>query len=45
MKQERKKQAGKYFIFGVLNTLIGYGLYEVLALTVHKQVTSGHSGL
>ena len=29
-----KQRAGRYFIFGVLNTLIGYGIYEVLALTV-----------
>ncbi|MBR3204323.1 GtrA family protein [Candidatus Saccharibacteria bacterium] len=29
-----KQRAGKYFVFGVLNTLIGYGIYEVLALTV-----------
>ena len=33
-KQEKAKQAGRYFIFGVLNTLINYGMYEALALTV-----------
>ena len=34
MKKERKQQAGKYFIFGVVNTLVNYGLYEALALLV-----------
>lgn len=29
-----KKRAGKYFIFGVINTAIGYGIYEILALTI-----------
>lgn len=32
----KKKQAGKYFIFGVLNTAVSYGIYEVLALTVFR---------
>ncbi len=34
MKKERKKQAGKYFIFGVANTAINYAIFEALALTV-----------
>lgn len=34
MKKERAKQAGKYFVFGVLNTLVNYAVYEALALTV-----------
>ncbi|MBQ6147563.1 GtrA family protein [Candidatus Saccharibacteria bacterium] len=29
-----KKRAEKYFFLGLLNTAIGYGVYEVLALTV-----------
>ncbi len=29
-----KKRAEKYFFLGLLNTAIGYGIYEVLALTV-----------
>lgn len=33
-KQETKKLAGRYFIFGLLNTAIVYAIYEVLALTV-----------
>ena len=33
----KKKRAGKYFVFGVLNTLIGYGVYEILALTIFKE--------
>lgn len=32
--KERKKQVGKYFVFGVLNTAVGYGVYELLALFV-----------
>lgn len=36
MKKENKQRAGKYFIFGVLNTIIGYGLYELFALTVFR---------
>ena len=34
---KRAKQAGKYFIFGVLNTLINYGMYEALALLVFTE--------
>ncbi|MBQ7802619.1 GtrA family protein [Candidatus Saccharibacteria bacterium] len=36
MAKEVKKgeRAGKYFIFGVINTLIVYGIYEILALTI-----------
>jgi len=37
MKKEKKKQAGKYFIFGLLNTAINYGMYELLALLVFTQ--------
>ena len=29
-----KKRAEKYFFLGILNTVIGYGIYEILALTV-----------
>lgn len=37
-KDHRKaKQAGKYFVFGVLNTVINYGMYEALALLVFKE--------
>lgn len=36
MKKEKKKQAGKYLIFGILNTVINYGVYEFLALLVFK---------
>ena len=36
MKKQQKLRAGKYFVFGVLNTLIAYGVYELLALTVFK---------
>lgn len=32
----KKKQAGKYFVFGMTNTIIGYAIYEVLALTVFR---------
>lgn len=31
---EKTKQKGKYLIFGVLNTVINYGMYEALALLV-----------
>ncbi|MBR3320119.1 GtrA family protein [Candidatus Saccharibacteria bacterium] len=31
-KTEKKKTAGKYLIFGILNTLIKYGIYEALVL-------------
>ena len=31
-RQSKKKTAGKYLIFGVLNTVIKYGVYEALAL-------------
>lgn len=31
-----KARTGKYFIFGVTNTLITYGVYEILALTIFK---------
>lgn len=31
-KTEKKKTAGKYLIFGILNTVIKYGVYEALAL-------------
>ena len=34
---EKTKQKGKYFIFGVLNTVINYGMYEALALLVFKE--------
>lgn len=33
-EHKKAKQAGKYFIFGVLNTAINYGMYEALALLV-----------
>ena len=33
---ERTKQKGKYFIFGLLNTGINYGVYEALALLAFK---------
>ena len=33
---EKTKQKGKYLIFGVLNTVINYGMYEALALLVFK---------
>ena len=32
----KKKRAGKYLVFGVLNTIIGYVVYETLALTVFR---------
>lgn len=32
----KKKRAGKYLVFGVLNTIIGYAIYETLALTVFR---------
>ena len=31
---EKTKQKGKYFVFGLLNTGINYGIYEALALLV-----------
>ena len=31
---EKTKQKGKYFVFGLLNTAINYGIYEALALLV-----------
>ncbi|MBR3594733.1 GtrA family protein [Candidatus Saccharibacteria bacterium] len=34
---DKTKQKGKYFIFGVLNTVINYGMYEALALLVFKE--------
>ncbi len=34
---EKTKQKGKYLIFGVLNTVINYGMYEALALLVFKE--------
>lgn len=34
---EKTKQKGKYFIFGLLNTGINYGIYEVLALLVFTE--------
>ena len=30
----RTKQAGKYFVFGVANTVINYAIYEALALMI-----------
>ncbi len=33
---DKTKQKGKYFVFGLLNTVINYGMYEVLALLVFK---------
>lgn len=36
-EHKKAKQAGKYFIFGVLNTVINYGMYEALALLVFKE--------
>lgn len=34
---EKTKQKGKYFIFGLLNTGINYGIYEALALLVFTE--------
>lgn len=34
MSERKKRKFGRYFIFGVLNTAINYGMYEVLALTI-----------
>lgn len=34
MASEKMKQKGRYLIFGILNTGINYGMYEVLALLV-----------
>ncbi len=31
-----KKRATRYFFLGLLNTAIGYGIYEVLALTIFR---------
>ena len=33
---DKTKQKGKYFVFGLLNTVINYGIYEILALLVFK---------
>lgn len=43
-----KKRAEKYFFLGLLNTAIGYGVYEVLALTVFRSqlpIAAGISGV
>ena len=34
---DKTKQKGKYFVFGLLNTGINYGIYEALALLVFKE--------
>ena len=34
---EKTKQKGRYFVFGILNTVINYGMYEALALLVFKE--------
>lgn len=34
---EKTKQKGKYLVFGVLNTIINFGMYEALALTLFKE--------
>lgn len=34
---EKTKQKGKYFVFGVLNTVINYGMYEALALLIFRE--------
>ncbi len=33
---DKTKQKGKYFVFGVLNTVINFGMYEALALTLFR---------
>ena len=33
---KKTKQAEKYFFLGLLNTAIGYAIYEILALTVFR---------
>ena len=33
---EKTKQKGRYFVFGVLNTVINFAMYEALALTLFK---------
>ncbi|MBR2586902.1 GtrA family protein [Candidatus Saccharibacteria bacterium] len=34
MATEKTKQKGRYLIFGILNTVINYGMYETLALLI-----------
>ena len=34
MGEKKTRRAGKYFFLGILNTLIGYVIYEILALTI-----------